>query len=589
MGRSWRCNWIATSVGVLLSLGICLHVLLLLRDPGTHFAWKLDAFVQLSRDTFAGSSRHVVPHGPSRLSGKNVIAIETNRQIEIVSEDNPLHSVYVRCCPEVTDEVDLVCTCSDSETFSDEALPIDTIKAMASEVLVEMDAIEQNREEIFNNNSYTQFKWFVDNRENLKKVQDVIFGANRGDSENEASFRIFETKFHLWCEDQEGKGFIERRFNLTNDIREEIFAQTRCEADEYDLEQGCLRKNTNKAGRATNNGILEAEEAEKAKAKARERYESPVALRAVIKVDQIDEELKRNRDLSAEDKENEDTDPGTGETLSDLFQSLDQVQTKGVENLADLVGSCLKSRRLEFLELFVNATMEEEARRKSEQQKHKQAEDKGRERKRKRAEEAKAEAAAQKKAEDAKRRSQRTKRRPPSDPRPKAQPPALNATASLERKKSVEPSPPIKLEPSKPPPIDSPPVVVEAAGPSQRDTSRSQSQRRGRKSKSRSRGSPRSSSASAGAPPVPPSPPGDSPEKSRQFLREKRAKQRKLREDEDNCHSVYQISLKSILTSSVAKKIHNDLVNAETEKQNCLKRARRRFNQEVATIGQTEA
>ena len=57
-----------------------------------------------------------------------------------------------------------------------------------------------------------------------------------------------------------------------------------------------------------------------------------------------------------------------------------------------------------------------------------------------------------------------------------------------------------------------------------------------------------------------------------------------LKQDEEICHTVYQSSLKSILNSSQKKKIHAELITAETDKQNCLRRARRRFAIEIGNL-----
>ncbi|UPQ97732.1 hypothetical protein HOP50_02g10270 [Chloropicon primus] len=575
-------------------VGICVHILFLFTNPGVNLGWKLNALAQWSHDTMAGTSGHVLPR-ERRGKKQTVLAIEANRQFEIVSVENPLHSVYVKCCRESSSDTDFVCTCTDEEAeklMRLQVTPVSEIEVLAAEVIREMNAIEQTRDEIFEN-PYTQYKWFVENSQNLPMIQDAIFGPQRveydKDVEHAGNFKTFEKKFQAWCEDRVTKGIIEVRFNSTNEIREEIYRRTRCEADEYDLGNGCARKNT-KMGRATNNGILEAEQAEKEKAlaKMRSRYDSPVELRAESKVDEIEEELRRLHEGTEEgDSGDEGSAPvaesdqeGGGEatSLEDLFGRLDAIRDAKVgQDFTVRVGSCLSARKMDFIENFVSTMLEDmksdkKARLKVEEQKlKKQAETK------RKADEAKAE--AKRKSEDAKRKERQRRRDRENLRRSKARASAAtNATpAPTAGTGPAEDQSNAALVVPVPPPPPQPQTNHTSPGRTQRRSKRSRNRQRERES-SESRPAP---------PPTPPAPVRARVQNSsnRRLAREKRLLQKKVRQEEEGCHSIYQSSLKDILQASQSKKIHTDLVSAETDKQSCIRRARRRYEVDLANLG----
>ena len=575
---------------------VCLHLLVLLWTPNSNLAWKVEAFAQLSYDKYVGNSRHNLWRKPYKPKDEVAIAVGTNRQFEVVSPDSPLHPVYVKCCPESPEDEDIVCTCShdqeESKTFTANTAvsssgftftPVERIVQLAGEVLQEMAQIEEGRVEDIFNNSYTQFKWFLDHEDNLTFISNAIFSPSgqRPVTENESNFQIFEKKFQVWCEDQESKGFVERRFNLTNNVREGIYERVHCEADEYDLEKGCLRKDSKR--RANNNAILEVEQMEKVKARGKCRYDSLINSRAERTVALIEQAIKRaggEGDRSIIEDEDEDDVENISSTnstelsdktrLEDLFQSLDEVKVAKEEDLRQLISACLSDRRLEFIEKFVGEMANEQRNDRKRRQEIEAAKQKMAEAKRK-ADEAKLEA---KKQQANRKRAARAKSDSKSKARSSVRPtvPVQNATlpdSSTHHSNST----------SQQHPTAAVPVQNTAAEGGQNHSKRS----RGRGGRSRTK------SRMPAPPPPPPATPTNSSQNvdSKLFVREKRLKQKQLKADEDTCHTIYQASLKTILSSAAIykNKIHKELISAETDKQNCLRRARKRYTYAVEHIG----
>ena len=562
------------AAGLVVAL-ICAHLLVLLYGGDSNknlTRWKLRAVAQASHEALAGETvkqRRV--HRYSR--DLSILAVPSNRQFEIVSSESPLHAEYVRCCESSAlsgdTKEDFVCTCRDEEgegALENKRTPVGEIERMALEVLAEVEDQAARREDIFGSSSLggEDLAWFVQHRDDPEAVQDAVFGPpGAAREENEPGFALVDRKFALWCEDRSTKTVIERRFERSNGLRERIYNRTRCEADEYDLGRGCLRKNKRGVGRATNNGILETELAEKERALAERggRYESPVRLRAERRVAEIEAALLGGRlraeaSREAEAAAAEEADGGAEDTtpLEELFRGLEAIEKGEGDGLGDLPGlreSCRSEGRREFTERLLGvvseqAQKEEEARVAEEQRRRRKEEQK----------------------QEARRRDRQKKR-------------ARSAGGSSAKGAGSTPSPP---PPPPPPPPPSPPPSPPAQRNGTSPTS-SRPSRRSKRGKSRPRGPSPRQRALPSLPPPPPASPSD--EDSRALVREKRKLVRSLRKEEEDCHKLYQAELKRILgmPPSQQKKVHAGLAGAENAKQTCIRRAKRKYDMEAVEMG----